>query len=337
MKISVIIPTRNRRDYVAKALQSLRQQQRAADEIVIIDTSDDQDHVPSISRTFGDLPLRWVDSQASVCIQRNTGIRAATGDWIFLCDDDIELNADYFKKLEEHTLQHPECGACAGLLLQKEGEMWVSQYSPKNLSDLFGRFIFQLPIWGEVDKLQVTPLLRPIYAALQKHYRVKGNALTLAGWPLITSWTEPWFRTKTYSLGANLIKREWLLNSPYDEVLDPSGIGDNYGVAINFLGPIHVLTSTFAYHARAQTNRLESPLTYYRRLLALHYFLKRWNTRASRLWFVWSLIGRTGYFVLKGSKKMAIANLKAIGLVLTGKNPYWLGFKRNEKRVQPQI
>lgn len=337
MKISVIIPTRNRPDFLAKALESLRQQHRKAEEIIIIDTSDNKDHVESISRNFDDLPVRWVDSIASVCIQRNAGIQAATGDWIFLCDDDIELNPDYFKKLEDHTLQHPACGACAGLLLQKEGEQWVSQYSPKNLSDLLGRFIFQLPIWGEVNKLEVSSPMRPLYVALQKYYRSKGNTLTRAGWPLITFWSEPWFQSKTYSLGANLIKRDWLLNSPYDEVLDPSGIGDNYGVAINFPGPIHVLTTTVAYHSRAQTNRLESPVTYYRRLLALHYFLKRWRTRAARCWFIWSLIGRTGYFVLKGSKKMVIANLKVIGLALVGKNPYWLGFKRNEKRVQPQI
>jgi hypothetical protein len=41
------------------------------------------------------------------------------------------------------------------------------------------------------------------------------------------------------------VRRQWLIRSPFDEVLDPHGIGDNYGVAFGFPSKIHVLNSAW--------------------------------------------------------------------------------------------
>ncbi len=341
MKITTVIPTRNRPMHINRVLQTLQLQTRQADEIIIVDSSDDKSYIDEVLKHFSHLPLKCIQSSASVCIQRNRGIAVAQGNWIFLCDDDIELNPDYLEKLELYTKSNIECGAVAGRLLQQEDNSWVDQYPVKGAKDLIWRFIFQLSVWGDLQTIKSSfPINIPLLY-IKRFYSRRGNDLTLAGWPLITSWKKDSFQTTVYSLGANLIKRDWLLISPYDEVLDPSGIGDNYGVAIGFpqsLG-IHVLDTTFAYHHRAHENRLDRTLAYYRRVLALHYFIKK-NKRHGIFTtplFIWSLTGNTLLYTFKRNKKLVRANLKIIGLILTSKNPYWLAFKGNKKVIRPDF
>lgn len=136
-----------------------------------------------------------------------------------------------------------------------------------------------------------------------------------------------------------MLRRNYLLESLYDEILDASGIGDNYGVAIGFPGnrSIHVLTTLDVYHHRSAANRLEKPLSYFRRILALHYFIKKseGHSRSTIAWFQWSLIGNWIYFFLKGKTEMRKATATAIHLIFSGRNPYWIGSKNGDRIVQP--
>lgn len=338
MKISAVIPTRNRPANLKVALRSLADQTRRPDEILVVDSSDDKQSILKLKEEFADAPVLWMDSKASVCLQRNAGIRSASGDWIFLCDDDIQLPPDYLEKLENCARSKPEYGVLCGRLLELEEEVWKDQYPVTELKELLFRFIFQLPVWGKVDEVRTAWILRPFYAMLKWFYRMRGNGFTIAGWPLITDWNGEVVHTSIYSLGANLIRKEWLLNSPYDEVLDSSGIGDNYGVALNFPGEkqIHVVTSTEAYHHKAMRNRVENSLAYFRRILALHYFMLRKNriTFFKTAVFVWSLCGNVLLFVVKGNRPLLKATWKAIRLIICGRNPYWVGFSKNEKVVE---
>jgi glycosyltransferase involved in cell wall biosynthesis len=339
MKITIVIPTRNRPLHVEKLLYCLSLQTRLADEIIIVDSSEEKDYQVELSTKFYSLSLRWIDAPTSVCVQRNKGVKEASGDWVFLCDDDIEISPDYLEQLSNYVRNNPDCGALAGRLLQREGDQWVDRYSVKNFSSLIWRFIFQLSIWGNITEMKVPIILKPLHAALVKFYQWRGNHLTLAGWPLITQWNENVLKTSIYSLGANLIKREWLLASPYDEVLDPSGIGDNYGVARSFPGKfsIHVISTTCAYHHRAPENRLVAPLIHFRRILALHYFIKRKQKYSvlTTLFFIWSLIGTLILYAVRRNNAMYNVMAKSIIIILSGKNPYYAGFKNNLKIVTP--
>jgi hypothetical protein len=62
----------------------------------------------------------------------------------------------------------------------------------------------------------------------------KGNHISKAGWPVISDFSGDYFKTPLYSLGASLVRRDWLLRSPFDEVLDRHGIGEHYGVIAGF-------------------------------------------------------------------------------------------------------
>lgn len=337
MKISAVIPTRNRIAQVRSTLHSLLKQRRQVDEILVIDSSGERDLTAVLREEFAGYFIQWFESVPSVCIQRNIGIEKASGDWILLLDDDIDLEADYVLKLESYILANDECGAVAGRLMQLESGSWTDQYPIKSFAELCWRFIFQLSIWGRVDEIKVPRPMKWCSEIIKDFYRRKGNTLSLAGWPLITQWDESIFRTTIYSLGASLIKKEWLANA-YDEVLDPYGIGDNYGAALNFPSrqQIHILRAARAYHHRVPENRLDRTLASYRRTLALHYFLiKHGKGFVTKSFFVWSLFGNTLASILRGDSRTFRMTLRALALILLRRNPYWIGHLKNKKVVQP--
>jgi hypothetical protein len=164
-------------------------------------------------------------------------------------------------------------------------------------------------------------------------YRKRGNRESLAGWPLITQWQRPCFTTRFYSLGADLIRREFLLSSPYDPVLDAGGIGDNYGVALGLPNGIDVIDSTYALHHREQHNRVDRKIAYYRRILALHYFVRTRfpNATITTLWLCWSIIGMSLQHLCRLDAPMLKHSMKALFKILTGRNPYVVA--RNDGRT----
>jgi hypothetical protein len=134
---------------------------------------------------------------------------------------------------------------------------------------------FRLGIWGPINCSANNLVIRKI----KQYYQRKGNHITKAGWPVITDLSSDHFFVPVYSLGGSLVKKEWLLNSPFDEVLDRHGIGENYGVIAGLPGAgIHVLNNTCVYHQHETTNRLMQPLQYYRRVLTLDYFIQTKRT-----------------------------------------------------------
>ena len=100
MKVSAVIPTRNRFEQVRSTLHSLLRQTRQVDEVLLIDASDDRRQASVLRQEFAGHSIQWFESIPSVCIQRNIGIERASGDWVLLLDDDIDLEADYILKLE---------------------------------------------------------------------------------------------------------------------------------------------------------------------------------------------------------------------------------------------
>jgi len=325
MQISVVIPTCDRKERLRSLLQTLDHSIFPLAEVIIVDSGDDQ-LSPGEYALFTHLDIQYIHSEKSVCIQRNKGIRIARSPWIFLCDDDIEIPANYLQSLMDHIKTHPEAGAVSGLWLEKQNEEWKATHPVYSSRALIWKYIFQLGIWGEIickDGLMTRNIKR--------YYKQRGNHISQAGWPVNTDFTGEYTVCPVYSLGASLVRKEWLLISPFDEVLDRHGIGENYGVVIDFPTPgIHVVSITSVCHHMEQTNRLKKSLQYYRRVLALDYFIKTKKTLSGvkRRWLVWSLIGN--WIMMR-------ANLKSISKIVFGKNPYCKGSKMGEKVIEPVL
>lgn len=343
MDISTVIPTRNRKESLFRLLKSLSLQSYKLKEVIIIDSSDHSLSPSILNSEFPSLHIIYKTSEPSACIQRNAGIRLATSSHVFLCPDDLEVPKEYLTRVVHYFETHPEAGAVSGLLVEPDSNGELQYHFPTiKLTTLLWHFIFQLTVWADLTKTRTTLFGRPLLSLLQWYYRYKGNTYSLAGWPLVTQVNAASFRTSLFSLGGAVIRRDWLLLSPYDEILDTHGIGDNYGVTLNFPGkkPIVVIKETYIIHHKSNENRLSKPQTYFRRILALHYFLTTSNKflAITQLFLIWSLLGNLIYQVIKHQGEMRRATSKAIRLILTGHNPYLIAFQQgNVKCISPTI
>jgi glycosyltransferase involved in cell wall biosynthesis len=339
VQISVVIPTRNRPERVRNALAALARQTLPAAEVIVVDASDAGVYdAKGLANEFRTLPVTVLSSAPSVCIQRNKGIEAARSDWVFQCDDDIELPEDHFQKLADHVAKHPACSAVAGKWRQLESGVWVDQYPPRRFFTALYGFVFQLSVWGPIDGVETNRLTRPLLAWMTQWYRKRGNRESLAGWPLITQWHRPSFTVRFCSLGAVLLRREYLLSTPYDPVLDPGGIGDNYGVALGLPNGVDIIDSTYILHHREQVNRVDRKVAYYRRILALHYFVRARFTNATitTLWLCWSIVGLSLAQLGRLDVTMLRFSAKALFKIVAGRNPYVIAKSEGKIVVSPE-
>lgn len=332
MHISVVIPTCNRKARLLSLLRCLDQSTHPIAEVIIVDAGEDRLQ-PADYATFTKLAIQYLIAEPSVCIQRNTGIRTATSSWIFLCDDDIEIAPDYLQRLADHIRTY-HAGAVSGVWLEKEKEEWKATHPIHSKRALWWKYIFQLGIWGEIK----CPGNDFFTRRIKGYYEKKGNHISEAGWPVNTQFASDYAVCPVYSLGASLVKKEWLLQSPYDEVLDRYGIGDNYGVAVDFPVPgIHIVMGAPVYHHKEPANRLKRSIQYYRRVLALAYFAKTKpalkHVQTYRI--LWSLTGNLLDFLLARDGRMSKAAFKAIFTILFNRNPYVIAKKQNKKTVEP--
>ena len=320
LDVSVVIPTCNRRARVLAQLGRLSASTHPLREVLVVDASDDKLTAADLA-PFSALRVRYIEAPKGVCIQRNIGIAAAASPWILLLDDDNELPPDYVARLGEHVAAHPEAGAVSGVVLEGRDGGWQAQFPETSDLVLLWKYLFKLGLWGEP---------RPrgrLGRAVAARYRGAGNHLAKSGWPVLIEMDGPFFRVPIYTLGASLVKREWLLASPYDESLESHGLGDNYGVAIGFPAEgIHIVTGVAVRHHRAPENRLAAAAAAERRMFALDYFIRTRAPLAAHgvrpAWFLWSLVGATVLEIAGHHCAMARAFGRTLWHVARGRNPY---------------
>lgn len=110
--VSVIIPTYNRAARVARAVLSVQRQTHTRLEIIVVDDAS-SDETPRVMANLNDQRLRYIrhEKNAGGSAARNTGIRAATGEFIAFLDDDDEWEPE---KTEEQLkmLQYYDAVVC---------------------------------------------------------------------------------------------------------------------------------------------------------------------------------------------------------------------------------
>ncbi len=92
-KISVVIPTWNRADFLPDAINSVLNQTIPVYEVLICDDGS-TDNSKNIVESFANARVKWLPGNhvGLPAVPRNRGVRAAKGDWIaFLDSDDIWL------------------------------------------------------------------------------------------------------------------------------------------------------------------------------------------------------------------------------------------------------
>lgn len=136
--ISVIIPTYNRREKVARAIRSvLSQDLSSAVNIIVVDDGSSDGTLESLAQLAADGRVRIIrhEQNRGVCAAKNTGMRAVDTEWFTILDSDDEIVPHALQRMlsiaEKHGASAVTCncldsatGQWAGVAPQKEG--WIS-------------------------------------------------------------------------------------------------------------------------------------------------------------------------------------------------------------------
>ena len=87
--ISVVIPAFNVGKFIARTLDSVLAQTRAADEIIVVDDGS-TDNTAEVVRSYGTKVNFIQQDNAGASTARNTGIKAAQSEWVAFLDGDDE-------------------------------------------------------------------------------------------------------------------------------------------------------------------------------------------------------------------------------------------------------
>lgn len=123
-KVSVIIPTYNRAHFVIEAIESVLNQTFQDFEIIVVDDGS-TDNTREALKKFGSKIRYTYQENRGVAAARNTGIRAAKGEFIAFLDHDdlwlpdkLSIQMDAFSKNKEVGLVYTDCVA-----FDKEGKL----------------------------------------------------------------------------------------------------------------------------------------------------------------------------------------------------------------------
>lgn len=109
MKFSIVIPTYNRADIIAKSLDSIFDQTYKDWEIIVVDNAS-TDNTGEVMKKYMDRGnVRYVvnDRNYERSYSRNRGLQLATGDYVSLLDSDDVLYPDCLQKAANFIASHP--------------------------------------------------------------------------------------------------------------------------------------------------------------------------------------------------------------------------------------
>lgn len=142
MRVSVIIPTYRRPEFLRKALAGLAGQSRKADQIVVGAREDDVETVNVLAGC--NLPTETATTHLpGVIASMNEAAARTTGDVVCLLDDDAEPLPDWISRIEGRFAGDPRLGALGGRdLLRDHPEMRAAEPLVKNVGIFtwYGRF-----------------------------------------------------------------------------------------------------------------------------------------------------------------------------------------------------
>ena len=121
MKISLIIPTKNRKSDLRNAILSVISQKRIPDELIIVDQSRDLDIKINIEELLYKSRVKIntiyiYDANINGLVEaKKSGFASSSGDIICFIEDDVVLQNDYLLMVEKHFASNPKMLGCCGI------------------------------------------------------------------------------------------------------------------------------------------------------------------------------------------------------------------------------
>ncbi|NLW84235.1 MAG: glycosyltransferase family 2 protein [Phycisphaerae bacterium] len=127
-QVSIIIPTYNRATYVTMAIDSVLTQTYTDYEIIVVDDGS-TDNTQEVLRPYMDKIHYIFQSNKGVSAARNTGIRAATGEWIAFLDSDDCFHKDKLAIQMNFIRKHNLTICFTGVKVVQIAEVYNKNYS----------------------------------------------------------------------------------------------------------------------------------------------------------------------------------------------------------------
>ena len=147
-KVSVIIPTHNRAEFLRTAIDSVQKQTFSDFEIIVCDDRSD-DHTQEVVKSFKDNRIKYVinESKRGPSATRNTAILASEGEYIAFLDDDDEWLPEKLKRqvnlLNRSSLNI--CGVYSNRMMINKSNGKILSINPGTVK-VRGNLLYQLMI-----------------------------------------------------------------------------------------------------------------------------------------------------------------------------------------------
>ncbi|WP_048049707.1 glycosyltransferase family 2 protein [Saccharolobus islandicus] len=113
VKVSVAIPTYNRKEKLRRLLSSLKESTFKDFEVIVVDDASTDGTEEMIKNEFPYVKYIKHEKPTLVAKSRNDAIEASEGDYIFFIDDDNVVERDTIEKLLNYIEKHEEIGTIA--------------------------------------------------------------------------------------------------------------------------------------------------------------------------------------------------------------------------------
>ena len=137
--MSVVIPTRNRIDKLARCLDSVCDSDYRQTEVIVVDDASDRPVGDTLSSRFPNVNFIRNDHRRLLSCSRNAGAAAASGEFLFFLDDDNVLAKDAIRLLAE-TLDSSDRVAVSSPVIYYLGRpdvVWTSYISRSPLPGFY--------------------------------------------------------------------------------------------------------------------------------------------------------------------------------------------------------
>ncbi len=157
MKISAVIPTKDRPSDLVRAVESVLRQKRCPDELLIIDQSrSDESRVRVLSLLTEDdqrLKLIYVHDPSipGLVAAKDAAVKKSSSDVVMFLEDDVVIEEDYVANLAQGFVDHPGMMGACGIVSQVAGTGSLYRW----IFHLFHRGIFydkRVDVHGHTDK-----------------------------------------------------------------------------------------------------------------------------------------------------------------------------------------
>lgn len=173
IKLSIIIPVYKVEKYIEKCLKSIIEQEKEDFEIecILIDDCSPDNSVSIANKVINEyhgnnisfLIIRH-DENKGISVARNTGIRAAKGDYILFVDSDDYIPKDSYSYLVKYAIQYPEVDVFESNAFDKKKATQINPYLPSSVSiyedkeQIYAKFVdfqFSVYVWNKMIKRSV--------------------------------------------------------------------------------------------------------------------------------------------------------------------------------------